>query len=45
MGNGGNWEGTFVVVKSHVIGHGGVKTVVIAASGGVKVAGMMATIQ
>jgi hypothetical protein len=31
----GSWEGSLVPVMSQVVGHGGVKTAVIAARGGV----------
>jgi hypothetical protein len=41
VANVGYWDGTFVVVWSHVIEHGGVKTVVRAASGGVMAAVMV----
>lgn len=34
-----------MLVRSHVVGHGGVKTVISAASGGVKVAVMIWMIQ
>lgn len=37
VGNGGYCDGTFVVVKSHDVAHGGVKTVVRAARGAVGV--------
>lgn len=37
VGKAGNCDGTFVVVSSHEVVHGGVKTVESAASGAVRV--------
>lgn len=41
MGNGGNWEGFWVSVRSHDIEHGGVNMVVRAARGAVIEADMV----
>ncbi len=35
VGNAGYWDGSLVVVRSQLVGHGGVKTDVIAANGAV----------